>query len=473
MQTYLTIIENNLGGSVIFAAVGVFIASMLLCLLISARYRNKLAKADIALKNERVAYEQERMQSSDGLNAAHEKIQQQEAALTAQADRIEQIEHEKQAAQAVAARVAILEEENRERNRQVLELLDTLEREWELDADTADAGDLWQRLHVVIAALGSRLHTEQRRCAEMEQILLAGQTMLAEKETALEELTSAVDGQVALLAEAEQAFDEQLNTAQLSLAKLQAKYLAYKRYFGRLAWGRMRVFNDLNIAAQRLHQLESSLAGAHAVEPVIQQQENQYEEIHEVRFEAQPDEVREELQDVAPEEPAEVPVPVDGVKPANRLFARFVNAVKTDFGIDKHNVAKDDASGEDEEPQSEDELAVVSAALNDADVPVTALPVSELDVVDGQESLLAKPSAISTAVEKAAHLPQELKSQLFSLFKKQALSHEGANGSEQVLPESVKPDQEPDNNEVLPKSELVPGQLKGLYRKMAAFTHKG
>jgi|GEM_PF-7001443 len=505
MQTYLVmfekvIIENGLFSSVIFAGAGLFIISILLCFLIRARYRNRLVNLDTELKKECVNHEEDRRQLSDNLNAAHEKIQQQEEQLTTQSSRIELIENDKQAAEAVAERATILEGQ---RNQYLLELLDKLEKECGLEtdaqvaSDAASEGALWQRHGTVITALTNRLHTEERRCAELEQILQHGQTMLAEKEAALEALRHTVNEQAGHIAKTEQDFVEQMKHAGVALSKLQAKYQSYNRYFGSLAFGRMQVFNDLNILAHKIHQLETDIKTEEAHVELITLQENQDEE-----------------QPVIEEQSIVASIP-EKSKPSNPLFARFVNAVKTDFGLAQQASTQDEAGDEMEsqhndqqaEPQQAGQEYITQLAEKDAvideltagfearkrhisrledtleaekQVPSAAVS-SELEAgqVSGQERVAeereeafdTKPTAIGKAAEKAAQFPQGLKDQWLGLFKKQTHdTGENERPSPDQPIEQIDPLQASTDDEATPKAGNIPGQLKDLYQKMTSFT---
>ncbi|MDP2904177.1 MAG: hypothetical protein Q8N96_13905 [Methylovulum sp.] len=533
MQAYLAIIEkaiveNGLYNFVFFAAVGIFIASMLLCLLIRARYRNKVANLDAELTTERVTHEQERVQLSDNLNAAHEKIQQQEEELTVQSNRIEQIERDKQAAQIGAARAAVLEGEIQQRNQYLLELLNTFEKELGLAADVPEASGpdgLWQRHRAVIAGLANRLQTEERRCSELEQILLTGQTVLAEKEAALEELRNIADEQVAHSAKTEQDFAARLSNTENTFSKLQKKHQVYKAYFGRLAWGRMQVFNDLNLAAHKIHQMETdSQTKEVPIEPITQLDSPQVTEVilpAEANQEVLP-EIQDEGQSpiAAPEktkpanplfarvvnavktdfglgkqspeiievgddgqaEPQEGPIepmaqqdspqliealvpaedtqeeqPIIGApektKPANPLFARFVNAVKTDFGLGNQSSEKIEAGDGQAEPQQADQEYIK--------------PLAETEAVieEGQVSD-TKHTTISKVLEKTERLPQDIKGQWLGLFKKQ--THE-ISGNEQPLPddrvvEAINPET-PADDEIMPKARNIQVQLSRFFKR--------
>ncbi len=537
MQTYLAIIdkiilENGWYNFVFFAAIGIFIASMLLCLVIRARYRSKVVSLDAELTQERAIHAQERMQLSDDLNVAHEKIQQQEGDLTNQVSRIEQIESEKQAAQVGAARTAKLEGEIQQRNQYLLELLNTFEKDLELvtdgqmAVDVTDTDNLWQRHRAVMAELTNRLQTEERRCSELEQILQTGQTMLAEKEAVLEALRQSINDQVAHIAKTEQDFVVQLNNADTALLRLQTKYRVYKKYFGGLAWGRMQVFNELNLAVHRIHQLDVGLeTKAVPVEAITPQDEPQIIEVLESTTVAQ--EVHSEIQH---EELQFTSVPEKSN--AANPFARFVSALKTDFGLSKQPSEKVEVGDEQAaEPQEvyvepitqQDEPQIIEAVVlaeviqperaeiqneehlltpvpeqSKAANPLLArfvkavktdfglskprapekieeLETKQIDQDDIQpraETLVAieevqvKPSVINTVLEKAENLPQGIKGQWLNFFKKQ--THD-----EQPLPDESSIEEIntaiPEAADIAPNAKTVQDQLNGFYQKLKLF----
>jgi chromosome segregation ATPase len=113
----------------------------------------------------------------------------------------------------------------------------------------------------------------RRKVAQLSQELAAAHTVHEQLNAAQQQLQQHHDNEHALqaqLAETEQIITEQ-QTAQsvleATLAKLQAKNGQYKTYIGRLELSRMKVFNDLNLSAQKIRQLESALAAQHDNSP--------------------------------------------------------------------------------------------------------------------------------------------------------------------------------------------------------------
>ncbi len=164
-------------------------------------------------------------------------------------------------------------------------MLDTLAKEFTLEAAVYDSADaeqedlLWQRHSLALAQLAQRLQTEEQHRKTLELAQQTAQTQLTEKGAALDELKQALDNQAAQIANLKQDFTEQnalmqtqLDNSQEELAKLQAKNRSNKATISKLETGRMQVFNDLNLALQKICQLEAVLANkATAVEPTKQE----------------------------------------------------------------------------------------------------------------------------------------------------------------------------------------------------------
>lgn len=598
MQTYLSIIENNLCSAVFYAAAGIIIASVMLCILIRSRYRSKVVSLGAALEKEQTANEQERIQLSDNLRLADEKTKQLEEELNNKNARIEQIENAIPAFQAQAEQATILEEEIKQRNDYLVELLDTFEKEFGLDAndlavfDSLQEETLWQRHSAVIGALINRLHAEEQSRAELEQTQRTWQMQLIEKESeaqglnktiedqrahiaqieqhlaqqqamiqeqqnteaTLQDLRKTLDGQHAYIAQIEQNFAEQQNNeaalqdlrntveeqcahiaqieqslaeqqeimqeqqaaAEENILKLQTKIRAYKAYIGKLELGRMKVFNDLNLAAQKIHQLEIALENvppvvepAASVEPLVEEAAVQQQE--EAPEPLQPDiETAEEMKQSKP------------------LLARIMDSVKADLSQDQQ------AAEKEEEPASEQQVAVEhpreeKPPVSQIDLNLLAekeasiarlqkeleaqqnhisrleydLEVKNLLIQDSRHEVRAIPAAVvqkqaedqariaeleaklsgseSTAVqksiEKISHFPQDMKHQWLDPVTKQL--HDLSENVQQIPQHAIENISQlwvnPAKEKIDEATEIakhIPEQLKGLYQKMTPFKHK-
>ncbi|MDD5276154.1 MAG: hypothetical protein PHR16_08735 [Methylovulum sp.] len=282
MESYLSIIENNLGYSAIHIATGIIVIVILICLLGVMGSRRKAIKQVAALEKTQADLEQAQTQLSENLQASQEQLQHLENELTA---KNHQIEQEKQTAQHQAGRVALLEEQINQRRHKLAEVLDTLAKDFTLEAAVYDSADeeqedlLWQRHSAALGQLTQRLQTEEQRRKALELSRQTTQTQLAEKEAILGELRQTLDAQTAQIANLEQSINEQqalmqgqLDNSTAELAKLQTKNHAYAATIGKLETGRMQVFNDLNLATQKIHQLESALTNKEkGVEPIKQE----------------------------------------------------------------------------------------------------------------------------------------------------------------------------------------------------------
>lgn len=597
MQTYLSIIENNLYYAVIFTATGVIIASIILCFLIRARYRSKVVNLSAALEKEQSADMQERTLLNDKLNRADETIKQLEEELNNKKAHIEQIENTIPAFQAQAEQATILEEEIKQRNDYLVELLDTFEKEFGLDAgdlaifDSLQEETLWQRHSAVIAALINRLHAEEQSRAELEQTQRTWQMQLIEKEADLQELSKTLedqrahsaqieqhlaeqqamiqeqqnteatlqdlrktlDGQHAYIAQIEQNFAEQQNneaalqdlrntieeqcahiaqieqnlaeqqtmmqeqqtSAEEDILKLQAKNRSYKAYIGKLESGRMKVFNDLNLAAQKIHQLEIALENKASVvepitpvEPIEQEPAVQHAEQPELE---QPDiEIAEEIKQPKP------------------LFARLIDSVKTDLNLDQQAAEKDNeqtpaqndvieypyekkphvnqidlnvlAEKEASIAQLQQELdarqnhisrleydlEVKNLLIQDSRHEVHAIPAAIVQKQAEDQARIAEleaklsgsePTAVQKSIEKISHLPQDMKHQWLDPVTKQL--HDLSENVQQMPQHAIENIHQlwvnPAKEKIDEATEIakhIPEQLKEFYQKMTPFKHK-
>ena len=272
METYLSIIENNLNHSAIYIVAVTIAISLLICLLAVMGSRRKALKQIAALEKAQAMHEQAQAQLSEDLQATQEQLQHLKNELAIKDSHITQLEQEKQAAQRQAERATILEEEISQHRHKLAEMLDTLAKDFTLEAAVYDSADaeqenlLWQRHDAALAQLGQRLQAEEQRRKTLELTQQAAQTQLTEKETSLQELRQALDAQIVQFANLKKDFTEQqtlmqaqLDGSEAELAKLQAKNRSNKAAISKLETGRMQVFNDLNLAAQKIRRLEMAL----------------------------------------------------------------------------------------------------------------------------------------------------------------------------------------------------------------------
>ena len=508
MENYLALIEqvaieNGLCGSILISAAGFVILSLLLSLLISIRSERRLKQLTKVLADERSNHEQDRIQLSDNVNKAHEKIQEIEEASNLKTLQLE--------------RTAAIEQQLHQRNQQLHELLTSLEQTLDLNVETtADVSEdgLVTRQQQLVDNLVKRLETEEQRCAELNLFLQTGQAMLAEKDVALETLRSTCEEHAQQCVAQEQDFAARLATSAASLAKLNTKYHAYRHYFGRMAWSRMQLCNELNQSNQARLQLETALKNKPA--PIIAAPEPVVIVADDLPRQAPEPEislpvVEEPLAVLAsPVEPVELsltevtiaatsnvtPEEAPSSKPANALLAKLMNAVKSDFGLKKSttNIEDQDAQSEaiTEEPSpvpmSEPEIimpAIESPLILDTPPaePKTS-PNSfarfknvfatkkleqnpqEHEIISPAESM-PEPEPISAPEEAVAvsanvldKVTAGLKNQWSGLFKKPVTEE----------PEVVAPIEEPSPSITdAPQSPSnMSGQLKGLYQKISS-----
>lgn len=466
MQVYIETIEKMLSeqglyGYVVMTSAGILVVSLLLCVASWARFRDWRIRMESA-------FEQERIQFSDNLNAAHQQIQQLETELANLADRIEQTERDKCEAQAGAERAVVLEQGIRQRNAQLHELLSAFAQdlgataEPEARADASEQAEaLWQQHEALVALFLNRLHNEESRRGELEQARLTDQALLQQKDLELTDLRATINAQSTALSLAEQDFTERLTQSESALANLHEKHQAYKKYADTLACGRMSAFDDLNVATQKIAQLETESAALQAKIIALETAEPQQskpepecptEETGEpsepkaaVEVEAVVDVAPEPEQaaviETAPEEPATGEEPVKSTRP---LLAKFVKAFKTDFGLNKSaNVEEptpdaqpiDDSAQPDEtqpdqqapqEEPSEQPEETGSAAIAGAE---TVDEVSETPVAEpGPSRFGLNAETLNKAMEKVGVVPG-LKLQWPGIFNKPAQARDDAEPS--------------------------------------------
>lgn len=503
MENYLALIEqvaieNGLCGSVLVTAAGLVVISLLLSLSISIRSERRFKQLTNVLANERNIHEQQRIQLSDEVNKAREQIQEIEDASNLKTQQLE--------------RAAVIEQQLQQRSQQLHELLTRLEQTLALDIETtADISEegLITRQQQLVDSLVKRLETEEQRCAELNLFLQTGQTMLAEKEAELETLRSTYEEQAQHLITQEHDFTTRLSASEASLSKLNSQYHAYRHYFGRLAWSRMQLCNELNQSKQIRAQLETALKNKPAPiiaapEPVVivaDELPNQLPE-SEISLPVVEEPIavhRVEPTELSPSEATpETPLEATPSKPANALFTKLMSAVKSDFGLKKttDNIEADEAETETMTQQptpiliSEPEIITPPAETPIVlDTPptepeTTSNPFARFkQVFATQKSAQNQPeneSLIPTEPEPI-HTPEAtvvvsyyndsntfdnvtagLKTQWSSLFKKTVAAE----------PEVVAPIEEPSlsSTEIPQSASNRNNPLKGFYQKISSFT---
>ncbi|MCF7986969.1 MAG: hypothetical protein K9L60_05310 [Methylovulum sp.] len=508
MENYLALIEqvaieNGLCGSILISAAGFVILSLLLSLLISIRSERRLKQLTKTLADERSNSEQERIQLSDNVNKAHEKIQEIEEASNIKTQQLE--------------KTAALEQQLHQRNQQLHNLLTSLEQTLELDVETTTdvSEDGWAtRQQQLVDSLIKRLETEEQRCAELSLFLQTGQTMLAEKDIALEALRSSYEEQALQWVTQQQEFAAHLATSEASLAKLHTKYHAYRHYFGRMAWSRMQLCNELNQSNQARLQLETALKNKPA--PIIATPDPVVIVADDLPRQAPEPEislpvVEEPLAVLAsPVEPVELsltevtievtshvtPEEAPSSKPANALFAKLMNAVKSDFGLKKSTTnievqeTQVEVITEESSPAPISEPEIIMPAIESPlilDTP-PAEPKTSPNSFARFKNVFAtkKPEQNSQENEiiiptepEPIHIPEAnvvlsyyndentldkitagLKTQWSGLFKKPVTEE----------PEAIAPIEEPSPSitETPQSPSNMSGQLKGLYQKISS-----
>ncbi|MDD2724749.1 MAG: hypothetical protein PHH59_12095 [Methylovulum sp.] len=476
MQSYLAMIQNALGGVDVpmYFAAALLIASIALCLLVRGRYRGKLKKLGSELVQAQMAHEQ--------LKATQEGLQQSEEALR------------------------LFKTQTEQAHQQVAAFLETVGKEWAIaydqDAATDHDGDIWQRQEYVVSQLINRLKEMQNNqqnwdmqldvlnntFAEQREVQSNMEDMLANLQTknqAYKEYTAKLETnrmkvfndlnlsaqkirQLTLDHKAEQGNSE------AEVVKLHEQQRAYQRAYkvqlGKLEWDRIKIFDDLNVALQKIRDLEAILQN---------KEESVVEDVTPVLVPEAPVPTSVQVQEILLPPLATVPELAETIEPPQQsqpLFAKLMDSVKADFDLGKkfaqsmahvggHHEVKDEkptlpAQTDSLESTKDSEKDAISTKRQQE---LAARPGHDLEVKD-------RPLKESRQVAgSAAIVKQESKSQWFNPFKKPV-------GQEPVLPrESVDQKPLPAIDEVVDvdiADQQASGQLKSFYQKIIGFTGK-
>ncbi|MGZ5052037.1 MAG: hypothetical protein ACXWF8_15525 [Methylobacter sp.] len=229
MQTYLPLIENMLAEWYVFTLNNpVYAAALAIAvwLLTSTFYSIRIS----ALKRRINAGEKK---ATESLNSMQQQLQQSQEALV---ETVEQMEQAQRAAKDEAQKALAAEQLIYQRNQQIagtIQMLATnldLGERPQLATEDVKAEAVWQQHDKVVANLVERLRTEQRAKAELQQASQTATAKLAEKESLLKTLQTALDSQTGQLAKLEQALAEQKSILQQHSDNQQAFADALKNF---------------------------------------------------------------------------------------------------------------------------------------------------------------------------------------------------------------------------------------------------
>jgi|GEM_PF-1423425 len=453
MHSYFAIIQNAVGGVVVpmYYVAALLIASFALCFLIRRRYRVKLDKLGNQIVQAQMAYEQ--------LNAKLEELQQSEEGLRQFKTQAEQT------------------------HQQVESFLETVIKEWAIAYDqelvTDNDGPIWQKQEYVVRQLINRLKEMQTNqqdwdeqlevlnntFAEQQAVQIKMEDMLANLQTKNQALKAysakletdrmKVFNDLNLSAQKIRQLTFELQTEQyknnVEVAKLNEQQREYKLQLEKLEWDRIKIFDDLNVALQKIRELEVVLQNKE--EPVVETLIPVWASETAVPTLFQEEDV------MFPEviDPV-LAVTIDPPGQSQPLFAKLINSLKADFGLGKKLSLSMVKIGEHQDATDEQPTLREQTAL-ERDV--------EAKVWLEKES---RPTTISENQVAGSVKKQANKSQWFNPFKKSLKEKEPASP-----PESVHQTPVPALDEAVVVKETeqpIPGQLKNLYQRIASFGGK-
>ncbi len=221
------VIENSLCATAVFAAVGFFLITVLVSILLTLGHKRKLKKALIRAQTE---YNEKLEQAKNSAQIVQEKIQVLEENISVQCQQLADKEHVNKALLTELAQhkeqvsaLTLLLQQRRQLVQQSWEQANQTEG---ITEDIASLTDniLFEKGMAKLAAFPAQLVIEKRRCLELEQIISSGQAMLAKQEVDLDTLTDRFNFVTAHDAELEQ----RLNAITQDYQTLQAQFHSYQ-----------------------------------------------------------------------------------------------------------------------------------------------------------------------------------------------------------------------------------------------------
>lgn len=501
MQMYLSMFQENPCAPFIGGAAGILVISMLLCLFVSLRYRRKLAQLGSDLAQAHISYAELKGQSEEdfslqetvqhSLEEGLSKLQGKNKVYKTRIDKLE------------LDRMKVFDDLN-VLAQQATKMAAVLADKTGGHADDGAMDKLLSQNHAYKDYI-DRL--QLGRMKVFNDLNVSAQKLLCVNKA---------------LAQAEsQANDNRGN---------QAKISAYKAHIVKLESERMKVFNDLNVAALRNCEL------AKALEAKNLQLHEHGELIAAMGNAPTPEPVRPEVEAKPPIQQEEAvadsasPVPeisaVESGKVANQaqqLLAKFMSSVKTDFKLAKTNhqhtenadiALSDRASAVSAPLQDSDGLTAKGSAITQLQQELAAqqnyiarleydLEVKNVLLEDNRHEVHAVPVAIlkkqaedeariaeletklfghsQITVKKnknigqlAAPVAQSKASSWFRTLKKRpetlSPTSDAMDGQRVGLPTQIAGEASIGEVKVEGAAKPLPAQFKGLYQKIAAFT---
>lgn len=344
METYVAIFEEilaSLGLSVTHVTLGIIAFCVLTTLLAVLGSGRKAGKLATALAKARADHDLTRAQLTENAQTAQSQIQQLEAQLQLKNADLEQ---QKQALQSQTDRVQTLQQHINQRSQDLRLLLTSLEQDFALQpAETADINSLeeaalWQRHSAVIADLANSL-----RAAKQQLLTLQAKSRSCKVHTdKLEVGRMQVFNDLNMATQKIRYLETSLNNKLLEEQnKAATKLHAYKADIDKLELDRMQVFNDLNLAVQKIRQLETTLKNK------------------EQQIEAKKQEPIEQKKATPAPEPEEKPKgrptdePAEEIKQAQPLLVEAIN----NLGLGKQQLPEDSNKEIKEERQHQEKPA--------------------------------------------------------------------------------------------------------------------
>ncbi len=225
MPDFLLGLEYNLETTLLAAAISFVVSAILIWLMMAAASRSRLNQLRTTLEKEITSSEQQRMQLGTDLNSLQQKNQLTELKITEQAAQIaeleknnQELEKDKQAAETEAKRTSMLELSLNQKNQEFAQLTqrlqesenkqESLKQSWEVSLAEKDAA---------INELTTELNQQKAQVSQIEQKFLMQQTELAEQAKAtqqqLEQNLQQLQTEFAQLQQAEVQQQQQLETA--------------------------------------------------------------------------------------------------------------------------------------------------------------------------------------------------------------------------------------------------------------------
>jgi hypothetical protein len=214
-----------------YLAAVVFLTSIILGTIMAASHRGKVATLKSNFDAERLAFEQDRAKTSHYLDHVEqqlqhtkEELQQAHEQLQSKDQHIEQLSNDYQAAQVVAVRVVNLELQTDQRNKDIAQLVQTLEAGLGIEQSTTataelDSTALWQRHEGTVKQIIDRLQTTQTLATELQHNQQTLTDQLSTKQAIIQELHETLELQNTRMTQLETDLETQKQLTEQEIQK--------------------------------------------------------------------------------------------------------------------------------------------------------------------------------------------------------------------------------------------------------------